>query len=453
MTVDLHTLQEGAASISGLQTLPAVLRAGAPGDNLSHLQNFSILQGLPPEAHKRLAERLILQYSRGDVLFQQGEPSELVFLILRGLVGIRQATYLTLETRPADESTLAILVPGDLCGEQGVLCSCPRTATATALADTEALVFAADDFLELMGEFATLGLEVSRQLSRNLMVANHRIHGEDARLCILTGAHLLSLGQALAKELFSQTARPVGLTTWSEPETVPPLLGIPPSRRSIQPHPDGFHFVVHRRPEGASDSVHLSLMADALRQRFAWSLLLLEPEGLAAVDKALLSDADALILVGELPGVEIPLSHLSFPPIRVGGSDKSDILLPQSPEEVVAWGNTARTLAARLGRRTEVAAYVPLLDARGQSAEALIHASLNLFARLFGGATLEERKGVWRGDRNALIDDQVAVIRSFTTDADFQKHIDQVLTHLEQLKGLLEQDAMGLFAAGRWILI
>ena len=65
---------------------------------------------------------------RGDVLFDEGDPPDALYLVTRGRIAIAIAN-------PIDrrESVVALMEPGDLFGELGMLDDGPRSAMARAL--------------------------------------------------------------------------------------------------------------------------------------------------------------------------------------------------------------------------------------------------------------------------------------------------------------------------------
>lgn len=90
-----------------------------------------LFAGLDPEALQGLADR-VSEHSarRGDVIFEEGEQGDRIYLIVDGKVKISR-------TSPdGRESLLAVLGTGDLFGELSVFDPSPRTATASALVDT-----------------------------------------------------------------------------------------------------------------------------------------------------------------------------------------------------------------------------------------------------------------------------------------------------------------------------
>ncbi len=64
---------------------------------------------------------------RGDVLFNEGDESEGLYVVLRGRIAIANQSF------DKRESVYALMEPGDLFGEMGLLDGLPRSAMARAL--------------------------------------------------------------------------------------------------------------------------------------------------------------------------------------------------------------------------------------------------------------------------------------------------------------------------------
>lgn len=90
-----------------------------------------LFAGLDPESLKGLAEQVTQHTAtRGEAIFEEGEQGDRIYLILDGKVKISRTS------QDGRENLLAVLGPGDLFGELSVFDPGPRTATASALADT-----------------------------------------------------------------------------------------------------------------------------------------------------------------------------------------------------------------------------------------------------------------------------------------------------------------------------
>jgi CRP/FNR family transcriptional regulator, cyclic AMP receptor protein len=101
-------------------------------------------------------------FRRGAVLFSEGDVADRVFLIEHGWVTLRTAT-------PAGgEVILGLRGPGDVLGELSALDGEPRSATAVAVDDVEAVVASAGGLSAMVGRDSELAGELLRVLARRL---------------------------------------------------------------------------------------------------------------------------------------------------------------------------------------------------------------------------------------------------------------------------------------------
>ena len=70
-----------------------------------------------------LFARFGLTSPAGDILFHEGEPGDVMYVIREGSIRIRKDSY-------EGEKTLAVLGPGEFFGEMSILNDKPRSATA-----------------------------------------------------------------------------------------------------------------------------------------------------------------------------------------------------------------------------------------------------------------------------------------------------------------------------------
>ena len=101
-------------------------------------------------------------YRRRDIVFRQGDASNVVFVVRSGHVAV---TTLTPEGR---ESILALRGPGDLVGEQALLDDQPRSATLRAASTTELLAFTGPDFQRFVNDYPQSSFAMLRSMSRRL---------------------------------------------------------------------------------------------------------------------------------------------------------------------------------------------------------------------------------------------------------------------------------------------
>jgi CRP/FNR family transcriptional regulator len=102
------------------------------------------------------------EYPAGATLLRQGETGVGLFVILSGRVRVTQ------RRDDGTERELATLGRGDVVGEVALLDDLPRSATATALEPTRALVLPVWDFRAALREAPEIGIKLLAVLSRRL---------------------------------------------------------------------------------------------------------------------------------------------------------------------------------------------------------------------------------------------------------------------------------------------
>ncbi len=109
--------------------------------------------------------REIVAYGRSETIFSQGEAGDSVIYIQTGGVKLSAVS-------PAGrEVIVAMLGPGDFCGEGGLAGQSVRRATATALTPTTALVISKAEMIRVLhAEHALSDRFIAYMLSRNIRV-------------------------------------------------------------------------------------------------------------------------------------------------------------------------------------------------------------------------------------------------------------------------------------------
>lgn len=109
--------------------------------------------------------RQIVTYRRSETIFSEGDAGESVIYIQKG--GVK----LSVVSKAGREAILAILGPGDFCGEGGLAGQSVRKATATALTPTTALVIGKAEMIRVLRAEHTLSDRfIAYMLSRNIRV-------------------------------------------------------------------------------------------------------------------------------------------------------------------------------------------------------------------------------------------------------------------------------------------
>ena len=153
---------------------------------VASLARIPFFAGLDESALERLAAGTrTRRFRRGEVIFHAGDPGDALFIIMSGEVKI------ALPSETGDEAIIASLRPGDVFGELALLDGAARSATATALAVTEAIVLPRDRFRELIA---------TEPVVRDALLAS--LAGELRRLTIhVEELHFLDIAGRLAARL------------------------------------------------------------------------------------------------------------------------------------------------------------------------------------------------------------------------------------------------------------
>jgi CRP-like cAMP-binding protein len=105
----------------------------------------------------------------GDVLFDQGEESDGLYIVITGIVRI----YLTADD--GREATISLLEDGEMIGEIALLDGLPRSAGAAALTETKLVFIPHRPFCELLDSSTKLARQVMLMLCERLRAANKQV--------------------------------------------------------------------------------------------------------------------------------------------------------------------------------------------------------------------------------------------------------------------------------------
>lgn len=100
---------------------------------------------------------------RGDILFEEGDPPDALYVVTRGRLAIALAN-------PIDrrESVVALMEVGDLFGELGLLDDRPRSARARALEPSLVLAVPYEPVITMFHDHPTMLWNVTRLLAQRL---------------------------------------------------------------------------------------------------------------------------------------------------------------------------------------------------------------------------------------------------------------------------------------------
>lgn len=100
-----------------------------------------------------------VRYRRGEVMFHEGAPSDRVLALRAGEARVAVATP------SGRELVLAVKGPGDLLGELGALDGRPRSASAVAVCEVDALALSPSAFERFLDEHPRLAVRMLRALA------------------------------------------------------------------------------------------------------------------------------------------------------------------------------------------------------------------------------------------------------------------------------------------------
>ena len=100
-----------------------------------HVPYFPMFSALGAEGFLRLVDAFrVRRFTRGDLLMEQGKPSDSLLLLARGEVDV------LVDAPGRERRSVAVLGPGALLGEMGMVARTPRSATVEARSDGIGLV-------------------------------------------------------------------------------------------------------------------------------------------------------------------------------------------------------------------------------------------------------------------------------------------------------------------------
>jgi CRP/FNR family transcriptional regulator, cyclic AMP receptor protein len=160
------------------------------------LASTPMLEGVEPNRRAELAETgSVHHYRAGAFVFMTGDPADAIYCVVDGRVQIES-------TREDGKTMLrAVLGPGQLFGELGVLAEIPRTGSALALDDCALWACQARDFMAFLRNVPSASQALLRALAQQ--VVEHESVVEDLLF--------LDLKARVAKRLLALVS-----TSWDE---------------------------------------------------------------------------------------------------------------------------------------------------------------------------------------------------------------------------------------------
>lgn len=82
-----------------------------------------------------------------------------------------------------------------------------------------------------------------------------------------------------------------------------------------------------------------------------------------------------------------------------------------------------------------------------------VDATASLLSSFFGGATSTNAQGYWISPSIGLVREKSTMVFAYCNESSLESHIDDVVTHCEELKRELRQDAIALEINGKMYFI
>jgi CRP-like cAMP-binding protein len=138
--------------------------------NLDLIRRVPLFSMLTAEQAKGVADGVVKRrFRRGELVVEQGKPSNALFILLNG-----RARVLTADQR-GREVILAVLQSGDYVGEMGLIDNEPASATVRTEVQTDMLVLQRTEFARCLPEPSTMAYSMLHGLVRRLRNADRQI--------------------------------------------------------------------------------------------------------------------------------------------------------------------------------------------------------------------------------------------------------------------------------------
>ena len=151
------------------------------------LRNVPLFAGFTDEQLAMLAAVITRRgVPRGAMLMAEGDPTDSLYIIISGRLKVMMGEA------DGKEVILALLGPGEIVGEMGLIDDSPRSATVIAIEPSELLSISKREFRKCLAENFDMAMGVMRGLVRRLREADRKIgslalldvYGRVARLLI-----------------------------------------------------------------------------------------------------------------------------------------------------------------------------------------------------------------------------------------------------------------------------
>jgi CRP-like cAMP-binding protein len=136
------------------------------------LANVPLFEGLDRKTIRQLAEHAKPRtYAPGERIVTEDAPASAFYVILRGKVKVERGHDNPLQW-------IGELGPGDFFGEMALLEEHPRTATVTAVDETDCVLFVAWEFTAMLKEYPRIALPILMEILGRIHRREHHLEAQ-----------------------------------------------------------------------------------------------------------------------------------------------------------------------------------------------------------------------------------------------------------------------------------
>jgi hypothetical protein len=356
----------------------------------------------------------------------------------------------------------------------------------TALSDVEVLVFNRDDFMEILRQFPDVSIELSKLLGKYLTESNKRLSrgNKDKKVVMVINPFLTPAAAILAFRLAKKLRRDSDKSTIfieypMVSENLIRLLNTKPPFPDLHHDPSGVSVLFDVDTSQFPEETRVALLVDSLLNNYENIVVFINGdinENLALA----VENTDQVILIGpgskpiwkEIAGYHKLLhtyirsqSTKIFTVLVKSDTEGEGSLFPKPDFEIMFSKNTTNTqflpdqlqsngvfdeavdlFVSRLQKSNQLAIFIPTTyDVNIEiDTTRYIDQTLTFLGERFGGATMEEAKGIWNSEEIGLVGEKLYKVHTYVTSKDLKNHLDEVVEYLKFMKDELRQEAMAL---------
>jgi len=410
---------------------------------LSWLHTSSLFNSLSTNEMEQIAPLFKQEhFAPNELIVEEGSNSDSMFIISRGIVAVSKKIL------PSNNRLLAYLMPGDTVGEIGILENAARSATCTTVSETELLKIDRDNFLSLLNKYPTIAIDLARILARYITTMNVRSkrNKENYKVILICDTSQKGSGFAISKQL---------TTLLGKKENDAQMLVFDGKSFSIfqTSRQHDIHPVYKEKDKNTKQKKSpSSLLAVAID-----SMLNATNKLVIYINETINDNYEILQEMINLV-VEVSDNKNSF---SSSWEDASIVMrfyakadhpnefteIQSGAEQRLSLTETVTSIYERLEKNHRIGIYLPTISESGDAIadKSYIEKAMNFMGDLFGGATGEWCKGVWKSyEFNKLVNEEVYLIRSYTTKSILEEQLNDVIFFVKTLKEDLRQEAMAL---------